>query len=196
VDGDTDTDELAGTALVSGWVVDDQGRNVPEGWIELRCDGYGRRLEADEQGWFELDLQAPASCTVIGYRRDGLLLARSAPLSMELVPGEDLEFDLIVPASRTGGVGVTIGEHEYGIEAVLVHEGTPAWEAGLRPGDVITQVEGRDAVDLSPDDFVQVMTGPEGSNVSFRALVRDEDGAWVEEEFAVVRRFLSSEMIR
>ena len=47
-----------------------------------------------------------------------------------------------------------------GVEVVNVQPQSKAWAAGLRPGDVVTEVN-RDAV-ANPDEFVQAIDGADG----------------------------------
>jgi len=65
------------------------------------------------------------------------------------------------------GVGIQItkekGEH-IRVESPL--EGTPAYEAGISPGDFITHVDGRDTKDLLVDEAVRMITGEPDTRVT------------------------------
>ena len=52
--------------------------------------------------------------------------------------------------------------------------GSPAWEAGLREGDLIVEVDGQATPGMSENDFVAFGTGPSGSVA--RLVVADEQG--------------------
>lgn len=52
--------------------------------------------------------------------------------------------------------------------------GTPADRAGLQAGDVILEIEGESAVELSSRGFVELGIGPIGSEVT--VVLRDLDG--------------------
>ena len=45
-------------------------------------------------------------------------------------------------------------------------EGTPAWNVGIRAGDVISQIEGVDTLDMTIDDALRRLKGPKGTKVS------------------------------
>lgn len=198
--------EAFGPATITGWLVDSRGRDVGEGTVRARCtlvdeDGEfiggagGTGAMADDNGYFELSVSGPAQCLVSGMRRDGLLNAFSESVELWIEPGEELSIDLIVPAARTGGIGVSFRGSLGGARIVRVHEGTPAWDAGLRPGDLIVAVDGEPTGELEDSEFVELMTGPEGSEVDF-TVSYEEDGEVFEEVHRVERRFLDRDLIR
>jgi membrane-associated protease RseP (regulator of RpoE activity) len=196
--------EQSGLATLSGWIVDAGGTNVGDGWVQARCtpvvDGApvpGHRsgllnLRTDPDGFFEGETMGPAVCQLVGRRRDGLLYAQSKPVELWIQPDELLELDLVVPAQRTGGIGVGIGEHPEGIEVLQVHAGTPAWEAGLEAGDLIVAVDGTSVENYDLDSFIGEMTGPEGTDVTF--TVKEPGGHLT--THTARRRFLDRSMIR
>jgi carboxyl-terminal processing protease len=68
---------------------------------------------------------------------------------------------------RFVGVGVQIEFNEQSaVRVVTPLEGTPAHRAGIRPGDVITQVNGKNIYGLSLDQVVDQITGPQGTDVT------------------------------
>jgi carboxyl-terminal processing protease len=95
----------------------------------------------------------------------------------------------VIPIERTGGLGVMILEHELGIEVQRVWPGTPAAEMGLEAGDIITEVDGLPSSALTMDEFIQVMTGPVGTDVDF-ALAYEEDTGMTEEVITLTRAWL------
>jgi len=67
---------------------------------------------------------------------------------------------------RFVGIGVQIEYDELSnIRVVTPLEGTPAQRAGIHPGDIIKNVDGRPIWGLSLDQAVEVITGPEGTDV-------------------------------
>jgi carboxyl-terminal processing protease len=107
---------------------------------------------------------------------DGLLPSRSDPVGVDTAPGDVIDVELVVPAERTGGIGVYIAEHDEGILVAGVLPGTPAWEAGLRDGDVIVEVDGLATAALELEEFQQVMTGPEDTEVEFVVSLPGDTG--------------------
>lgn len=132
----------------------------------------------------------PGVCTFQALRFDGLLASRSAPAELDMVPGDHIALELVLPAERTGGLGVQIGVHDEGVEVLGVMQGTPAWAQGLEEGDVIVEVDGIPAVDLEMEEFVEVMTGPEGSEVDFVVAYPDGDTGLIYEEITITRQVL------
>lgn len=67
---------------------------------------------------------------------------------------------------RFVGVGIQIEYDELqNIRVVSPIEGTPAQRAGVKPGDIISKVDGRSIFGLSLDQAVDVITGPENTDV-------------------------------
>ena len=67
---------------------------------------------------------------------------------------------------KFSGIGVWLKQKGDDLEIVSVLPSTPAQEAGLRHGDVITAIDGAEVVDMSSDDAVARIKGPEGTEVS------------------------------
>lgn len=72
-----------------------------------------------------------------------------------------------------GGVGVQVELKDNFVTVVKPIKGTPGEKAGLRTGDRIVGVDGRDVTRMSLDEVVQLIRGPEGTKV--RLTVNRED---------------------
>ncbi len=165
----------AGPAVLAGWVVDERGRDVAAARVIVRCETArgqprGGWTVADEHGWFELEIDAPAVCALHGFREDGAFRALSQEEVLDLRPGDDVEVDLIVPGERVGGIGAQVAPHPDGVLLERVLPGSPAARASLVAGDVVVAVEGASVVGASLDDFLRQMTGPAGTEVVFLVL--------------------------
>ncbi len=66
---------------------------------------------------------------------------------------------------RYYGLGITINVVDGQITVMSIFEGSPAFRQGLRRGDVIAQISGTDATDMSSDDAVRLLRGPRGTSV-------------------------------
>lgn len=78
---------------------------------------------------------------------------------------------------RFVGIGVQIEYDElFNIRVVTPLEGTPAQKAGIHPRDIIKAVNGQAMLGLSLDQAVEVITGPEGTDVTL-TLARPIDDA-------------------
>jgi carboxyl-terminal processing protease len=73
---------------------------------------------------------------------------------------------------RFEGVGMTVEEIERGLRVLTVYDGSPADRGGLKPGDVITHVDGRPIAGQSSEESTTRIKGPAGSTV--RLTVRSK----------------------
>jgi carboxyl-terminal processing protease len=70
--------------------------------------------------------------------------------------------------SRFTGIGVSILRHRDGVYVQTPLKGTPADRAGLRFGDRIVEVDGRDARDWTTPQVSKAVRGPEGEPVTIK----------------------------
>ena len=63
------------------------------------------------------------------------------------------------------GIGATVEQKDNRIQVVAPIDGTPAQRAGLKPGDWITKIDGKDTTNLTVNDSVSLIRGPKGSKV-------------------------------
>jgi carboxyl-terminal processing protease len=93
-----------------------------------------------------------------------------------------------------GGVGIEIGMEKGRPVVISPIEGTPAFKAGIKPGDVILEIDGEDTSNMSLIDVVQRIRGKVGTKVQLtiyrkgmekpmkieleRALIKIESVKW------------------
>lgn len=65
-----------------------------------------------------------------------------------------------------GGVGIVIGMKDKMLTVVSPIEGTPSEKAGIKSGDQIAKIDGKDSKDMALDEAVSKIRGPEGSTVT------------------------------
>ena len=65
-----------------------------------------------------------------------------------------------------GGLGIEITVRDDQLTVVAPIEGTPAWRAGIQPGDRIVKIEGLVTKDMSLPDAVKRMRGPKGTKIT------------------------------
>lgn len=82
------------------------------------------------------------------------------------------------------GVGMQIAPRNNKIIVVAPFAGTPAYKAGLRPGDVIIAVDGKATDNMGVSDVADLLKGPKGTNVHISILRETNDKPL---EFNVVR---------
>jgi carboxyl-terminal processing protease len=71
------------------------------------------------------------------------------------------------------GVGMTVEQAPKGLKVISVFDGTPAKRGGVRPGDLITKVDGHSLAGRSSDEATTQIKGPAGTTV---ALTLRRDG--------------------
>jgi carboxyl-terminal processing protease len=78
---------------------------------------------------------------------------------------EEYESLMITTKGEFGGIGATIGKREDKITVISPLEGTPAYNAGLLPGDAIIKVDGVSTKGKSVDIVVKDIRGKPGTKV-------------------------------
>ncbi len=99
---------------------------------------------------------------------DGMLAALDDPYSYYLEPRDAAR----QAQDRTGsfeGIGAVLTPLDRqtgrGVEVLQVYRDGPAWEAGVRRGDVFLEVDGLDVRESTTTDVVEVVRGPGGTDV-------------------------------
>ena len=64
-----------------------------------------------------------------------------------------------------GGLGIEVNEDKGLIKVVSPIDDTPAARGGIKPGDIITALDGKTLVGLTLNDAVEKMRGPPGSKI-------------------------------
>jgi carboxyl-terminal processing protease len=86
--------------------------------------------------------------------------------------------------SRFYGIGVTIVQHRDGVYIQSAVEGTPAGRLGLRYGDRILEVDGKDARDWSSEQVSKNVRGGKGEPVKLKV---ERAGSEAPLDFTIVR---------
>ncbi|MBI3645078.1 MAG: S41 family peptidase [Acidobacteriales bacterium] len=82
------------------------------------------------------------------------------------------------------GVGMTVGPRNNKVIVIAPFAGTPAYRAGIHPGDIIVAVDGKPTDNMSTSDVADLLKGPKGTTVRITML---REGADHPLEFSVVR---------
>lgn len=73
-----------------------------------------------------------------------------------------------------GGLGIRLQKIDDFITVVTPMPGTPAFKAGMMPGDRILAVDDKDVTDMDLEEAVALMRGPVGSKVQLTLSRKDE----------------------
>lgn len=69
-----------------------------------------------------------------------------------------------------GGLGILVGIADDYLTVVRAYEGTPAHEEGIRAGDKIEAIDGKDARGMDLETAVGIMRGPVGTKIELSLL--------------------------
>ncbi|MCL4425757.1 MAG: S41 family peptidase [Firmicutes bacterium] len=114
---------------------------------------------------------------------DGVVRALGDPYSDYMTADEFKEMKIHL-SGNFEGIGVTIAVEGNLITVIAPIKGTPAYKAGLKAGDRITKVDGRDIVGATPDQAAKLIRGPAGTPVVLTIVRKGEQ---MPQEITIVR---------
>jgi carboxyl-terminal processing protease len=82
------------------------------------------------------------------------------------------------------GVGMTVGPRNNKVIVIFPFTGTPAYKAGIHPGDVIIAVDGKSTENMGTPDVADMLKGPKGTTVHISI---SREGVEKPMEFTLVR---------
>ncbi len=102
------------------------------------------------------------------------MLSSLDPHSSLMKPEEFKELEVETKGSFTG-IGIEITIKDDVITVVAPIEDTPAWKAGLKPGDKILKIDEKSTKGMKITDAVKLLRGPKGTPVKLTILRGDRD---------------------
>ena len=96
------------------------------------------------------------------------------PYSSLMKPEEYKELEIETKGSFTG-IGIEITVKDEIITVVAPIEDTPAWKAGIKPGDKILKIDDKPTKGMSLLEAVKLLRGPKGTKVTITILRNDKD---------------------
>lgn len=103
----------------------------------------------------------------------GMVSALGDPHSVYMDAKTYKEF-MIETEGSFGGVGIVVGMKDKVLTVVAPIEGTPGEKAGVKSGDQIIKIDGKETKDLALDEAVNKIRGQEGTNVVLTLRRGDE----------------------
>lgn len=76
----------------------------------------------------------------------------------------------IITTGKYGGVGMEIGMRNNQITVISPMDDSPAQKAGIKAGDILEKIDGKNVSDNSLEDISQQLRGPIGSQVNISVL--------------------------
>lgn len=92
-----------------------------------------------------------------------------------------------------GGLGIEIGEENGYIKVITPVDDTPAARAGVMPGDLIVEINGRPVREMLINDAVELLRGEPGSQVDL-TLMRDNESEPI--DLTLTREVISATSVR
>jgi len=102
----------------------------------------------------------------------GMVNSLGDPYTVFLNPEETKKFNDDVKGAFEG-IGAEVGIKKGQLTIIAPLEGTPAKNAGLRPGDKILKIDDTSTADLTIEEAVDLMRGPKGTSVTL-TIYREE----------------------
>jgi carboxyl-terminal processing protease len=99
----------------------------------------------------------------------GLASSYGDPYTVFFPPEEAKAFAEDI-AGNFQGVGMEIGIKDKQLQVVAPIKDSPAFNAGVKTGDLILKIDGTSTMDMSVDEAVKLIRGPKGSTVKINFL--------------------------
>ncbi len=96
---------------------------------------------------------------------NGMLKSLNDPYTVYLSPQENRQLQM-TESGQYSGIGASLQKKDGGLVITNTFPGSPAATAGLKAGDVIVSVDGKDLAGTDLDAAVARIKGPEGSRVT------------------------------
>ena len=104
----------------------------------------------------------------------GMAESLGDPYTVFLDPDEAKEFTETIEGSFSG-IGIEIGVRNNALVVISPLPGTPADKAGLRSRDQILKIDGENALDMTFDEAIKNIRGPQGTEVVLYVRRGDEE---------------------
>jgi carboxyl-terminal processing protease len=144
------------------------GKVTAQGELEKKLETYLQVLDIVKNDYVEKNLEDQK--LVYGSIR-GLLDALDDPYTRFLEPKSYKEMKMRMAGSYSG-IGIYIGIKDKQITVISPIDGTPAKNAGLKAGDKIVKIDGKETKDMALEEAVGLIRGPQGTKVKLTIYSR------------------------
>jgi carboxyl-terminal processing protease len=159
-----------GLALVACWTVAALAAPAPEKKPAPQDDSYELfKALADTVDQVERNYVKPVNRRELFEAAIQGILSKLDPYSSYISPEELGQFRASVE-NEFGGVGIQIAIDGGTLLVVSPLYGTPAYRAGIVPGDRITEIEGQSTEGITIDQAMHKLKGAPGSKVTVKVL--------------------------
>ena len=121
----------------------------------------------------------------------GALASLGDPYTTFFPPEEKKLFESEIKGSF-GGVGMEIGLRKGILTVISPIKGTPAFKAGIKPGDKILKIDEKETLGISTDEAVRLIRGEPGTSVGLLILSEASDAP---REVSVTREIIQIPVI-
>ena len=104
----------------------------------------------------------------------GLTASLNDPYTVFFPPEEKKNFESEI-SGNFEGVGMEIAIKDEIITVVAPLKGTPAFKAGIQPGDKILKIDEKVTADMRVDEAVRIIRGPKGTSVKLTILRKNKE---------------------
>ena len=122
----------------------------------------------------------------------GLLSSLGDPYSVFFDPEEAKKFSEDV-SGNFSGIGIELGVKKGVLTVISPIEDTPAWEAGLKAGDQILKINDTETTDMTSEEAVKLIRGPENTEVILTIFRKDFEKP---KEFKIKRAVISVSSVK
>lgn len=128
---------------------------------------FNQVLEKVQSGYYDTEKIQPGP--LIRAAIDGMLDSLDDQYTRLMVP-KDYKDMQVKTQGKFGGVGMVIEKADTAIRVVYPLDGTPAFRAGLQPGDLIIDIAGESTDTMNTEDAADRLRGTPGTDVSIRVV--------------------------